>query len=252
MGLELKEVPYPGWIEKYNKLMKDPYLSKKYNRRKRIKAKRKFMGNCTPELKHCKAKVVLDIGCGMGEYLEICREKGHIGIGIDAKITDCEMGNEYIKMAQLMRDRQKLEIHYIGFDNYLDGKHFKPIEGVIDENYEVHVFPHIQENSIFYIVMQGSIEQCFKDYMEGVPHKVSKKASGLRWKVEKKTWDIFYKMFEEFERILCEGGYLVIWANGSKNNADYDNFILETAKKFPAFKLFKKKGKTFHKFRKLG
>jgi hypothetical protein len=99
--------------------------------------------------------------------------------------------------------------------------------------------------------MQGSIEQCFKDYMEGPPHKITKDASQLRWKVEKRTWDIFYKMFAEFDRILEDGGYLVIWANGSKNNTAYDNFILETAKKFPAFKLFKKSGKRFHKFRKL-
>jgi hypothetical protein len=233
MSLELKKIPYPGWQEKYNKLMKDSYLSKKYNRRRRIKDKRKFMGSCTPELKHCKGKVVLDIGPGPGEWLEICREKGHTPFGIDAKITDCEMGDEYIKLSQLMRDRQKLDIFYIGFENWLKK----------ETDYK------IINNSTFYIVMQGSIEQCFKDYMTGPAHKITKDASQLRWKVEKKTWDIFYKMFAEFDRILEDGGYLVIWANGSKNNTAYDNFILETAKKFPAFKLFKKSGKRFHKFR---
>ena len=97
--------------------------------------------------------------------------------------------------------------------------------------------------------MRGCIEQCFKDHMTGTPHRKTKKASGLRWNTDQATWDMFYTMFEEFNRILVDGGYLVIHANGSKNNAEYDNFILETAKKFPAFKLFKKIKKTFHKYK---
>jgi len=233
MTLELKPIPSNTWQAQYNVLMQDKYLSKKYNRKRRIKDKRKFMGEMTPELKHCTDKIVLDIGPGMGEYLEICREFGHKVYGIDAEIDDCEMGNEYIKMSKLMIDRQKIAVKYIGFDRYLDGA---PAY-------------HFLDGSVFYIVMQGSIEQCFKDYMTGPPHRKTKKASGLKWKTDKPTWDIFYKMFEEFDRILVDGGYIVIWANGSKNNVEYDDMILRTAKKFPAFKLFKKIKKTFHKFR---
>ena len=245
MSLELKPIPYPDWQAKYNKLMKDPYLSKKYNRQKRIKDKRKYMGSITPELKHCKGKVVLDIGPGPGEYLEIVRDLGHTGIGIDAKISDCEMGNEYIKLSQLMCDRQKLFIRYIGFDTYIKRGclfAFKDAYGNTEEDI-------IPDHSVYYINSQGSIEQCLKDYMEGPPHRETKDASQLKWKVEQRTWNIFYKMFQEFDRILEDNGYLVIWGNGSKNNAAYDNFIMETAKKFPAFKLFKKVKKTFHKFK---
>lgn len=236
MSLELRKIPYPGWQEKYNALMQDKYLSKKYNRKKRIKDKRAYMGKITPELKHCRGKTVLDIGPGPGEWLEICREKGHIGIGIDAQISDCEMGNEYIKLSQLMRDRQGLNIHYIGFDRWLLAA------------YEM-LPERIGRESIYYINSQGSIEQCLKDYMEGPPHRETKKASGLTWKIEQRTWDIFYKMFKEFNRILEDGGYLVIWGNGAKNVASYDKLITETAKKFPAFKLFKKNGHRFHKWK---
>ena len=241
MSLELKPVPYEGWQKKYNALMQDKYLSKKYNRNKRIKEKRAYMGKITPELKHCKGKLVLDIGCGMGEYLEIVRDLGHRGIGIDAKLNDCEMGNEYIKMAQLMRDRQDLPIFYMGFDNWLQSA---------DRDQRTD-FPIIMPNSVYYINSQGSIEQCLKDYMEGPPHLLTKDASQLKWKIEERTWDIFYKMFQEFDRILEDGGYVVIWGNGAKNVESYDNLILETAKKFPAFKLFKKDGKRFHKFKKV-
>lgn len=235
MSLELKPIPFPDWQAKYNTLMKDEYLKKKYNRKRRIKDKRKYMGSITPELKHCKGKKVLDIGPGPGEWLEVCRELGHFPIGIDAKVDDCEMGDEYIKLSQLMTDRQTLNVGYTGFVEWLD---------IISQRGSFAP----DEHKLYYINSQGSIEQCLKDYMEGTPHKISKKASGLRWKVEQRTWDIFYKMFAEFNRILEPGGYVVIWANGSKNNADYDNFILQTAKKFPAFKLYKKEGKTFHKF----
>ena len=87
--------------------------------------------------------------------------------------------------------------------------------------------------------------------MTGTPHRLTKKASGLAWKIEQHTWDMFYKMFEEFNRILEDGGYIYIWANGSKNNPEYDNLILETLKKFPELQLFKKIGKTRHKIRKV-
>lgn len=233
MSLELKKIPYESWTKRYNTLMKNPYLAKKYNRAKRIKDIRKYIGEHTPELKRLAGKTVLEIGPGMGEWLEVCRAFGHNVIGIDAKIDDCEMGNEYIQMSKLMTDRQKLSVHYKGFDTYLK----EPVNVLIPNNY------------IFYINMRGCIEQCFKDHMTGTPHRKTKKASGLRWNTDQATWDMFYTMFEEFNRILVDGGYLVIHANGSKNNAEYDNFILETAKKFPAFKLFKKIKKTFHKYK---
>lgn len=235
MSLELKKIPYSGWLEKYNRLMKDEYLSKKYNRKRRIKDKRKFMGEHTPELKRCRGKVVLDIGPGPGEYLEICRDLGHTGIGIDAKITDSEMGNEYMKLAQLMRDRQKLDIDYTGFDTCLNC-----------------IAPDVlmpPPRSVFYIVSQGSIEQCFKDYMEGVPHRETKDASQLRWKNEPATWKIFKKMFEEFNRILEPGGFVVIWGNGSKNNDIYDKMVRQIAKG-ASFKLIEKKSLRFHKWQK--
>ncbi len=238
MSLELKPIPYNGWQEKYNKLMQDKYLSKKYNRKKRIKDKRAYMGKITPELKHCKGKTVLDIGPGPGEWLEICRDLGHIGIGIDAKVSDCEMGSEYIKLSRLMTDRQKVEVWYWGFDNYLT------------QPYNEHDLGKIKAGSVFYINSQGSIEQCLKDYMEGPPHRKTKKASGLRWKVEQQTRDIFYTMFQEFDRILEPNGYIVIWGNGAKNVESYDKFITETAEKFPSFKLIKRDGPRFHKFRK--
>jgi len=236
--MELKPIPNPEWQKKYNLLMLDPYLNRKYNREKRIKDHRKYMGNCTPELKNCTGKNVLEIGPAMGEWLEICREFGHNVFGIDAVVTDNEMGDEYAQMSKLMTERQEIDVLYTGFDRYL----------LMDLEYRQGIIPN---GSIFYINLRGCIEQVFKDYMTGPPHKQTKDCSQLAWKDTPETWEMFERMFTEFDRMLEDGGYIYIWANGSKNNPTYDNYILETLKKFPQLQLFKKVGKVQHKIRKM-
>lgn len=233
--MELKKIPYKEWRSKFDRLMENPYLAKKYNRQKRIKDHRKYMTSCTPEIKLCKGKLILDIGPGPGEWLEICREFGHRVIGIDARLKDSEMGDEYIQLSQLMTLRQKILVDYVGFEN--------------------HLLHHIgglgTDNSVFYINMRGSIEQCFKNYMSGTPHRITKKASGLTWIIDNKLKDIFYKMFAEFERILEPGGYVYIWANGSTDDSAYNELIQETLNKFPTLKLYSNPNWRQHKIRKV-
>jgi len=236
MSLELKEIPYNGWEEKYKELMKDKYLSCKYNRERRLKDHVKYINECTPEIKHCTGKTVLEIGCGMGEWLELCREYGHKGMGIEAELADCEMGNEYAKMIKLMAERQELDIKFVDFEKCLSSRDYADATGA-----------EMKDSSVFYINMRGCIEQCFKRHMIGPPHKETKDCSKLAWAITPALWDLFYKMFEEFNRILEDGGYLYIWANGSKNDPEYDNLILQTLKKFPTLHLFQKKGKLRHK-----
>ncbi len=238
--MDLKPVPNKTWQSKYDKLMEDKYLSKKYNRTKRLGEKRKYISTITPEIKRKKDKLILDIGPGPGEFLEVCREFGHRTIGIDAEIKDCEMGDEYIKLSKLMTQRQKLDVHYIGLENYLNCPQKE--EGLSDDL--------IKSESVFLINMQGCIEQCFHNYMDGPPHKQTKKASLLSWRIED-VEPLIHAMFTEFMRILEDGGYIVIWANGAKNKPQYDDMILRTLDKFPEYRIYKKDGKTFHKLRKV-
>ena len=233
--MELKQIPNKTWQARYNKLMQDPYLKGKYNRTKRVGEKRKFLSEYCPEIKRNKGKLVLDIGPGPGEFLELCREFGNDIIGIDAKTTDCEMGDEYIKLSKLMAQRQQLPVHYIGFDEYLNTAE------------DVHL---IETASVFYIVLQGSIEQVFRKYMDGPTHKETKKSSGLTWRIDD-AQPVILSMFNEFDRILEDGGYILIWANGSKNNPQYDDMILKALDQHTAFRLYKKQGKTLHKIRKM-
>lgn len=236
--MKLYPVPNEDWQKKYNLLMLDSYLSKKYNRERRISDHKKYINNCTPEIKRCTGKNVFEIGCAMGEWLELCRDYGHNVIGIDAVVTDNEMGNEYAQMSKLMTERQELNVLYTGFDRFL----------LMDIEYRQGI---ITDGSIFYISIRGAIEQIFKEYMHGPPHRQTKDCSQLKWDITPKLWEVFELMFKEFDRILEDGGYIYIWANGSKNNPEYDNLILETLKKFPQFQLYKKEGKLRHKIRKV-
>lgn len=236
--MKLNPVPNPEWQAQYDKLMQDPYLAKKYNRERRISDHKKYINNCTPEIKRCTGKNVLEIGPAMGEWLELCREYGHNVFGIDAVVTDNEMGNEYAQMSKLMTERQGIQVLYIGFDQYLQ----------MDLEYRQGVIPNF---TVFYINLRGCIEQVFKQHMTGPPHKQTKDCSQLAWNETRETWDAFYSMFEEFDRILEDGGYIYSWANGSKNNPVYDNYMLETIKKFPNLHLFKKVGKLQHKIRRM-
>ena len=228
-----KLYPGPGiqWQQKYDKLMKDRYLSKKYNRTRRIQDKKEIIHKVTPEITHRTGKKILDIGPGPGEFLEWCRQYGHTVKGIDAKITDCEMGNEYIQLSKLMTERQQLDVEYCGFMDFLAREH--------------------TAGEYFYIVMQGSIEQCFKEHLKGPPHRETKKSSGLKWMMTPELEADFTRMFEVFDTLLEDGGYIFIWANGSKNNPDYDDLVLRTLEKFPDLQLFKKAGKLQHKIRKM-
>ena len=236
--MELRPVPNEEWQEQYNKLMQDGYLSKKYNRERRIADHKKYMNNCTPEIKRCTGKLIFEIGPAMGEFLELCRDYGHNVFGIDAVIDDNEMGDAYAQMSKLMTDRQQLDVIYTGFDRYLK----------MDIEYRQGI---LQNYSVFYINMRGCIEQCFKKYMLGPPHKETKDCSKLAWHITPELWEMFEIMFKEFSRILEDGGYIYCWANGSKNNPEYDNLMLETLKKFPEFQLYKKVGKLQHKIRKV-
>lgn len=243
--------PGPEWEAEFKEVMKDSFLKKKYNREQRIAAKKKYIDENCAEIKAVKGKTVLDIGPGPGEFLEWCRHYGHKVMGIDGKETGSEMGDHYLKLSILMTKRQKINVAYCGFEEYLKEKECG-IPCVTVESKGYAEFVNIPSESAFWINLQGSLEQCLRDYLDGSPHRQHHTASRLLWKVDDPaTWDVFYKMFTEFARILEPGGYVLIWGNGSANNPIYDNYVLETLKKIPALKLLKKKGKTFHKIRKV-
>jgi len=198
--MELKPIPNEEWRQKFDKVMLDPYIKKKYNREKRIQDKNQYISSYLPRIRSESNLSILDIGPGPGEFMEICQEYGHTTKGIDGLIENCEMGNEYMILSSLFAERQELDISYTGLN-------------IQDWGYEDSQFDIINS--------QGSIEQVFRDYLVGIPHKVHKDCRKLNWREDDKTEDAIRAFVSEAYRCLKPLGTLCIFANNNRCNFDY-------------------------------
>ena len=228
--IPLLQIPNNIWLNNFEKVIKDKYIAKKYNRKNRLISKIEYINNFIPEIKLGNG-YVLDIGPGPGEFLELCRYYNNKIIGIDAKLEESEMGNEYMKISQLMTERQKIPVLYSGFENYLENK--LPFD----------------DGELSIVNSQGSIEQVFKNNLVGPSHLETKKASLLSWNFDKDLINKFELLFSEVNRVLKKDGLFVIYANGSKNTEEYHNFILKISKK-TNFSIEKNYNFNFHKMKK--
>jgi SAM-dependent methyltransferase len=224
----LHGVPNSEWQKEYDKVIKDSYIVKKYNRSKRLKEKQLYIDMYLPELKY--NDFVVDLGPGPGEFMEVCREKGCHVIGIDAKIGDSEMGDEYLELSRLMVERQNLNVQYMGAENLCN-------------------FP-FNSNSVSVINAQGSIEQIFKKHLIGVPHKKHKDCRKLSWSLDANMKETFEHFFKECHRVLKEKGILLVYGNGSKNTKDYNLFIKDIVENLGLFKIVLEESDRLHKMEK--
>lgn len=232
--LELYDIPSKEWEEEYNSILQDAYIKKKYSRRRRLNDKKEYVNLYLPQLKTSKGNV-LDLGPGFGEFMEVCRSFGCNAIGIDAPTGDSEMGNEYLRLSQLMAIRQKLDVRYIGVERLLRDNKQLPFD-----------------NEYFDVVnSQGAIEQIFKDHLIGVPHQVHKNSNLLAWNMNddlKKEFRLFY---QEVKRILKPNGICLIYGNGAKNVAEYDLMIKAIIANIDDLEIIWGKEHRFHKIRKV-
>lgn len=207
MNLPLYNIPSKNWEEEYKKIISDPYIAKKYNRNRRISDKIKYINEFLPNIKNGN-EVVLDIGPGPCEFLEVCRFFNNEIYGIDATSDESEMGYEYLRLSELMAERQKIPVKYIGLDKLI-------LNGNLS----------FEDEKFTVINSQGSIEQVCEDYMDGDKSVKHKDARLISWNESDDTLLFFNKLFLELKRILKIGGILMIYGNGSKN-VDYYNWMV--------------------------
>ena len=222
------------WDTKFSNLMTDEFLSRKYNRVRRINDHLEYLQKLAPEvlLNENLDSYVIDIGPGPGELLEICRALGYKTKGFDAKLEDCEMGRPYLELSMLMSERQNLDIDYCGFENILSSL---PIEN----------------DSTFLVNSRGSIEQVFKKHLEGVPHKIHHDAKQLAWSFSDDMKNDFLTLFENVSRILVPDGIFLIYGNGSSNIGKYHDFIMAILDEITSLRCELSDGRTIHKIRKV-
>lgn len=233
-ALQLLPIPSPEWQKKFTDLMQDEYLSRKYNRDRRIRDHYQYLRDLCPTIfdaqDACNLKVV-DIGPGPGELLEIARDLGYKAVGYDAKLEDCEMGVPYIALSAMMAERQQLNIEYCGFETILPNL---PIE----------------DASTFLINSRGSIEQVFKGHLLGVPHREHHDARRMTWSMSAEMLGDFKNLFSEAARILVPGGYFLIHGNGATNIDDYHRMIVQIVEQNPVLVCDGTDNQTLHRVRK--
>ena len=190
------------------RLLDDDYIAQKCNRERRIPEQLLYIETFARELLEDVStdSWIVDIGPGPGEFLEVCRFLGYRTKGYDASLEDCEMGDKYVLFSSLMANRQKLDIEYIGFENLISSLPF-------------------EDSSVTLINSRGSIEQVFKKYLKGVPHRVHKQSSYLCWQINEELKNTFFIFLKEIERILKPGGIFLIFGNGAMNSPEYDKML---------------------------
>jgi len=237
-AIKLKESPGKDWEKRRRQLLKDPWLKRKTDRLRRLREHAEYLQKFCPEIVTIEPKgLVIDIGPGPGELLEIARYYGHEVMGIDAEIESRGgMGNEYLEYSQLMAQRQDITVHYCGFLWWMDNV-------LTFGTQQWHEMPA----SCVLINSRGSIEQTMCDYMDGVPHDVHHDCKLLSWRENGETADAFEGLFVKIKKLLRPGCSLLINANGAANVEFYDKTVLHAAERV-GLRLVMYEAPTLHKW----
>lgn len=223
----------------YSSLIKDKYLSKKYNRNKRLKQKLQYYNEIVSfnkrQLKYVD-KFILDIGPGPGEFLEICRAMGFNKVlGVDANFNTntnesvC-MGNEYLSLSKLMVSVNKLNVLYTGLEYFIS-----------------NVINKFDNESILLINSQGSFEQAFSKFIIGDNFRGGRNV--IEWDLNLSFIACLTCFIGIVSRVLVKDGMLVIWMNGTKNQEDFNKMFMNLLKDEP-LKVVEKR-EYFYKIKKL-
>jgi hypothetical protein len=219
-------VPNPQWQAQYDALTADnQWLAGKVDRKRRLREHAEYLTNFVPELFSIRrGGLVIDLGPGPGELLELTREMGFDVLGIDAKNGTDGMGDEYLTISKLMAERQELPIEYCGL-----------------KKFTMQDDPALAQAAVL-INSRGSIEQMFSAQMEGAPHHLHHDSNQLSWLENGSTIDQFVHFFRICTRLLNVGGFMLIHANGAQNSGWYCKAIVKAAEECGGLRLLMREG----------
>ena len=227
--IPLKPIRSTEWEEEYNLLMQDTWLRKKLKRESRLKEHYDYIDQYLPEIRTMERGLVIDLGPGCGELLEIARMYKHDILGVDAKTGAGGMGDSYLRVSQLMTQRQKIPVEYVGFREWVE-QEFRNLT-----------------SSVVVINSRGSIEQMYHSHMEGESHDRHQCCHRLAWKITGALDDELARMFRVFWMLLRPGGVVRIHANGARNTEAYNKMVLECSKA-SGLKLIANESNRLHKW----
>lgn len=223
-----------AWKDEWDTLMADPFLKRKLDRSRRVTDHLDYIAEYLPEIKDSPPGLVIDVGPGCGELLEMARECGHTILGIDAPNGIGGMGDGYLAACRLMHQRQHIPVEYVGFEAWLLAGNAWAEESVVAVN------------------MRGSIEQCLSRFMVGPPHHEHHNCQQLDWSRTTDTVQMFDRMFSSYRSMLRDDGVVLIHANGTGyTNRWYDTELRASAERC-GLKLVRQEKNRLHKFAKQG
>lgn len=237
--LPLNTVPSAEWQSEFERLMRDPYLAKKYNRAERLQEHMAYIQDFCPEVSRRLPGDVVDIGPGPGEFLELVRMFGNSVYGVDAETGTGGMGDGYLSLSRLLCARQRVPVAYGGLPWFVS--HLKATREI-----------GITAEALFNF--RGSWAQCWHEHIGGEPHHLHHDVRKQYWIFGTKQRDAWLETFEVMHKRLIPGGHVLIAANrlgGSDSQQQYDEEIRKIAE-VCGFRLVLEKDGWVHKWRKAG
>jgi len=231
------EPPDLSLPDRWQKLMDgNPWLRKKINRRRRVIEHCRYVADWLPELATYPRGIVVDVGPGLGELLEIAGYFGHEPIGVDAKEGKGGMGDDYLAACRIMHEWRGLNVVYCGLSEFLR---------------EANGWPEMEGNVVA-INMRGSIEQCFAHLLDGPPHHEHHRADRLVWRDKDEVAEAFDEMFRVYAKWLRDHGVVLIHANGTgtPESQSLYQWALQTCASKNGLELLLSSGGRLHKFSK--
>lgn len=195
-------------------LMADPWLREKLRRDRRLREHGDYLERLAPWIADVEPGLVIDIGPGGGELMEICRELGHDILGIDAATGHGGMGRKYLEASRLLTASRNLPVAYVGL--------FLAIRTGLDpwrhDESSCHADWIESGGQAALINSRGSLEQVFAQYMEGPPHDEHHTASQMTWRLrDKMTMKAMRGLMDWAAFQLRPGGVFLCHLNGSIN-----------------------------------
>jgi SAM-dependent methyltransferase len=230
-------VPSTDWLAAYLEVLNDRYVRSKYDRQERMAEKQQYTDDYCPEVRKKMPGLVVDIGPGPGEWLEIVRHHGNHIYGVEAATGVGGMGNRYLQLSRLLHDRQDILCEYGGLEIY---------QRRLDS-------PSVEKSpSISFINFQGSWAQCFAQFVNGPPHHLHHDVRRQRWNFTAELEQEWIATFTILRRALLPGGRILIAANRLGPKTDHPKYAMKikAAAKAAHLKLILDHADYVHKWQK--
>lgn len=168
-----------------------------------------YIDRWLPELRTMVPGLVIDVGCGPGDFLALCRKMGHDVLGIDAPNGAGGMGDPYLEECRSWQREFNVPVNATGLK---------------------FAFPRLLSEfrgTVACINARGSIEQAAAECMIGLPHHFHHNCRELEW--DRQAGENFLRTFLSLSNdLLRPGGILLVAANGSRSGDDwYDGKVTE-------------------------